>query len=112
MEWTLIAYFFGGVCLVNGVPHFVSGVSGRAFQTPFAKPPGKGYSSSYMNVIWGLFNWVVAYFLLFKIGTFDIHNYCHFGAFLIGVLVFGLVMAQAFGDIHGGTNPPPRKDNE
>lgn len=53
MDWSLIAYFFGGVFLANGVPHFVAGISGHAFQTPFSKPPGKGYSSSYVNVIWG-----------------------------------------------------------
>jgi hypothetical protein len=42
MYWLhLIAYFFGGAFLSNAVPHFVSGVTGRPFQSPFAKPPGK-----------------------------------------------------------------------
>lgn len=106
MDWSLIAYFFGGVFFANGAPHYVSGVLGRAFQSPFAKPPGKGYSSSYVNVLWGLFNWVIAYFLILKVGTFDAHNNLHFGALIAGAGIGGLILAKAFGDIHGGTNPP------
>ena len=53
MLWcTYIAYFFGGAFLVNAVPHFTSGVSGRRFPTPFASPPGKGQSSPTVNVLW------------------------------------------------------------
>ena len=34
MSWhDVVAYFFGGVFLANFTPHFVAGVSGRAFQT-------------------------------------------------------------------------------
>ena len=33
-----IAYFFGGVFLANAIPHIVSGMMGRPFQSPFAKP--------------------------------------------------------------------------
>ena len=41
MAWLhLLSYGFAGVFLANAVPHVVNGVSGRAFQTPFAKPPG------------------------------------------------------------------------
>jgi hypothetical protein len=40
MPWSFyVSYFFGGTFLVNSIPHFVSGLMGRAFQTPFAKPP-------------------------------------------------------------------------
>ena len=39
-------YFFAGAFTGNALPHFVSGVTGRAFQSPFARPPGKGLSSS------------------------------------------------------------------
>ena len=37
-----LAYFGGGAFLTNAVPHLVSGVMGRPFQSPFAKPPGEG----------------------------------------------------------------------
>ena len=43
MRWYhYIAYFFGGAFLANAIPHFVNGVSGRPFQSPFASPPGEG----------------------------------------------------------------------
>ena len=43
MRWYLyVAYFFGGAFLTNAIPHFVSGVTGHAFQSPFASPPGAG----------------------------------------------------------------------
>lgn len=57
MEWLhYLAYFGGGAFLTNAIPHFVSGVMGRPFQSPFAKPPGEGLSSSTVNVLWGAFN--------------------------------------------------------
>src|SRR5262249_6262241 len=60
----LVSYFFGGAFLANAIPHFVSGQMGRPFQSPFARPPGEGLSSSRVNVLWGAFNFVVAYGLL------------------------------------------------
>ena len=46
MHWYYyVAYFFGGALLVNAVPHFVNGASGRSFPSPFASPPGRGQSS-------------------------------------------------------------------
>ena len=55
-----IVYFFGGLFLANTVPHLVNGMSGNPFQSPFASPPGQGLSSSTINVLWGMFNLVVA----------------------------------------------------
>ena len=59
-----LAYFFGGAFLSNAVPHYVSGVMGRPFQSPFAKPPGKGLSSSTVNVLWGFANIAIGYWLV------------------------------------------------
>lgn len=65
MPWSdYIAAFFAGAFLTNVVPHFVNGVSGDPFPTPFAKPAGKGLSSPTVNVVWALFNLVVGYVLL------------------------------------------------
>ena len=63
-----LAYFFGGVFLANFAPHFIAGVSGRAFPTPFATPPFRGLSSPSVNILWGLFNLAVAYVLLVVVG--------------------------------------------
>lgn len=57
MPWLpLLSYFFGGAFLANAVPHFVSGMMGRPFQSPFVKPSEEGLSSSTVNVLWGFFN--------------------------------------------------------
>jgi hypothetical protein len=65
MQWShYISYFFAGAFLTNALPHFISGVMGRPFQTPFAKPHGVGLSSSTVNVLWGIFNLVVGYILI------------------------------------------------
>ena len=48
--------FVAGLFLANGVPHFVQGISGHWFQSPFASPPGVGESSPVVNVLWGFLN--------------------------------------------------------
>ena len=45
--------------LANSVPHFVQGISGRSFPTPFASPPGQGESPPLINVLWGSSNLIV-----------------------------------------------------
>ena len=46
MRWYhYVAYFFGGAFLANVLPHLGNGISGHAFQSPFASPPGVGLSS-------------------------------------------------------------------
>ena len=69
MNWLhLVPYLFGGAFLANAVPHLVSGMMGRPFQSPFAKPPGQGFSSSTTNVLWGFFNVLVGYLLVLRVG--------------------------------------------
>lgn len=79
-----IAYFFGGMFFTNAVPHLVNGVSGRAFQSPFAKPPGKGLSSSTVNVLWAFFNLAVGYWLIFHVGYFRVNSVRHAAAAWLG----------------------------
>ena len=101
-----LAYFFGGVFLTNAIPHFVSGVMGRPFQSPFATPRGEGLSSSTINVVWGAANLVVAYFLICHVGDFDVHALDDAGVLGLGMLLFGVVTARLFGRFHGGNAPP------
>jgi hypothetical protein len=97
-----LSYLFGGAVLTNGVPHFVSGVTGRPFQSPFAKPPGQGLSSSTVNVLWGFANFVVAYLLIARVGAFDPRAVDQVVAVGVGVLLMGLMTARLFGRFHGG----------
>jgi hypothetical protein len=48
----------------NGVPHFVQGISGHRFQSPFGYPPGVGESSPLSNTLWGFANLMVGFILL------------------------------------------------
>jgi len=106
MNWLHdLAYLFGGAFLSNAVPHFVSGVMGRPFQSPFAKPPGQGLSSSTVNVLWGFFNFVVAYLLIARVGSFDLRAADQVIAVGVGVLLLGLLAARSFGRFHGGNSP-------
>ena len=106
MEWILyVSYFFGGAFLANAVPHFVSGVMGKAFQTPFAKPPGQGLSSSTVNVLWGLFNIVVGYVLVCRVGDFSLRDTGDVVALGLGALAIALVSARGFGRFNGGNTP-------
>jgi amino acid transporter len=106
MEWLyFISYFFGGIFLSNAIPHFVSGVMGRPFQSPFAKPPGQGLSSSTVNVLWGVFNFVVSYVLICRVGEFSLRSTTYVAVLGLGFLVIGLVGARHFGRFHGGNSP-------
>lgn len=105
MPWSqYISYFFGGAFLTNAIPHLVSGLMGRAFQSPFAKPSGKGLSSSTVNVLWGWFNIGVGYFLVLHVGEFDVHSLADVGAFGLGGILISVFSARHFGAFHGGNS--------
>jgi hypothetical protein len=103
MRWYhYVAYFVGGAFLANTVPHLVNGISGSAFQSPFASPPGVGLSSSTVNVLWGLFNLAVGYLLVCRVGSFNLRNTRHVLVLGAGILITSLMLARAFGRFHGG----------
>ena len=106
MHWMhCVSYFFAGAFLTNATPHFVSGTMGRPFQSPFAKPPGKGLSSSTVNVLWGFLNLAVGYALLCHVGVFDLRSTNQSAALGLGILFMGVVHARSFGRFHGGNTP-------
>src|SRR6266567_280963 len=106
MEWIYyVSYFFGGVFLANAIPHFVSGMMGRPFQSPFAKPSGQGLSSSTVNVLWGFLNIVVGYVLVCRVGDFGLRNTGNVLACGTGALAIALFSARHFGRFHGGNQP-------
>lgn len=103
MHWpALLSCFFAGALLTNALPHFVSGVMGRAFQTPFASPSGRGLSSSIVNVMWGTFNLAAGYAVLRRVADFGWTNTPDVAAFGLGLLAMGLFCARHFGRFHGG----------
>jgi hypothetical protein len=103
MRWYhYIAYFFGGAFLANAIPHFVSGVTGHPFQSPFASPPGQGLSSATINVLWGSFNLAIGYLLIYRVGTFALRQTRHVIVAGLGALLMAVMLAHAFGRFYGG----------
>lgn len=103
MRWYhYVAFFFAGVFLTNSIPHFVSGVTGSSFQSPFASPPGQGLSSALINVLWGFFNLVIGYLLICKVGTFSLRKNSHAIVLGAGILFMALLLAHALARFHGG----------
>jgi hypothetical protein len=104
MRWNhYLAYFFGGAFLTNSVPHFVSGVTGHPFQSPFASPPGQGLSSVMVNVWWGLFNIAIGYLLVLRVGSFDLRRNRHAIFFGLGVVLMSLLLAHKLAPFYGGS---------
>ena len=98
MEWYVyLAYFFAGALLVNGVPHFVEGIAGRRFQSPFASPPGVGESPPVVNVIWGLANFFGGYTLIAGVGDFEYGLTHDVLMICIGAFLAAVALAVYFG---------------
>jgi hypothetical protein len=97
-----VAWFAGGLFLMNTVPHLVAGVSGSPFQSPFSSPPGEGLSSALVNVVWGSVNLVVAYLLILRVGSFELRQTKHVVPLGLGMLFCALMLANHFGRFHGG----------
>ena len=100
MQWyEPFLWFFAGAFLVNAVPHFVQGVSGNRFPTPFANPPGKGLSPPVVNTVWGLANFVVGALLLHA-GKITSHGSLAFAIVFAGAAVLSIPMSIHFASRH------------
>jgi len=100
MKWYhYIAAFFAGVFLANTVPHYVNGISGNPFPSPFANPPGFGNSSPLINVLWGAFNLFVGYSLL-RYSKLSVNNKTSLLALFAGIICMGTILSLAFSQRH------------
>ena len=98
MKWYhYIACFFAGAFLANMVPHFVHGISGDSFPSPFSNPPGKGLSSPTLNVLWGLGNLVLGY-VLFRVGKVSQANRWGLLICFIGFVCMSIMLSVSFID--------------
>ncbi|HEY5824806.1 MAG TPA: hypothetical protein VIT44_10595 [Cyclobacteriaceae bacterium] len=89
--------FLAGLFLINIVPHFVNGVSGRPFPTPFSDPPGIGMSSPMLNVVWALINFVLGTLFLYLAKTSN-HKWAWIAVFVGGTLM-AFNLASHFGTV-------------
>jgi hypothetical protein len=108
MPWyDVAAYFFGGAFLANFTPHFIAGVSGRPFYSPFAKPPFRGLSSPFVNVLWALFNLAVAYALLVVVGSFELRQVSRVAIAAAGFGLMSVNIARSVVKLQGGSPKLP-----
>jgi hypothetical protein len=100
MHWySYVACFFAGMFLANTVPHFVHGISGDPFPSPFSKPPGKGLSSAPVNMVWALVNLVVGW-ALYRAGHVASGATAALAVFFAGIAVIGLWLSVEFQHKH------------
>ncbi len=100
MNWyEYLECFFAGAFLANVVPHFVQGISGNRFPTPFANPPGKGLSSPVVNTAWALLNLVVGA-ILFHLGKAATGGIGALVVLFAGIAVLSLLMSVRFASNH------------
>ncbi len=90
-----IAAFFSGVFWANVVPHYVNGVSGDPFPSPFSNPPGVGLSAPWINVLWALFNLFVGY-LLYRASKLSSKTKLALFIFFIGIALMSINLSIHF----------------
>ena len=94
MNWyNYVACFFAGAFLANFVPHFVHGISGDRFPTPFALPSGKGVSP--VNVTWAFVNLLLSG-VLYRVGQVSHDNYLTLVLFLAGAVAISTILSFRF----------------
>jgi hypothetical protein len=52
-------------------PILLWGLQATPFNRLLPTPPGEGFSSAMVNVLWGSFNFAIAYLLLCRVGKFE-----------------------------------------
>lgn len=100
--YIFLLQFVAGLFLANGVPHFVQGICGHRFQTPFASPPGIGESSAIVNVLWGFLNLAVGFALLFAFSPKGADVVLEWAFVGLGALLTALLLARHFGRVRSG----------
>ncbi len=96
MKWYhFVACFFAGVFIANFFPHYVQGISGNSFPSPFSDPPGKGLSSPLVNIIWAIINFIIGYFLL-QFGKVAKENKWNLLVFFIGAVSMSILLSIQF----------------
>ena len=98
MKWyNYVFCFLAGIFLTNFVPHFINGISGNSFPTPFANPPGKGLSSPVTNVLWGLLNLVIGY-LFFRGSKLSNSRIFTIILFFVGIVLMSVMLSMTFAE--------------
>lgn len=90
-----VAGFLAGMFLANTIPHYVKGVTGESFPTPFANPPGRGLSSPMTNALWALVNLGIG-FLLLRFSKVSLNHELSLILLFIGFVFITMVSVRNF----------------
>ena len=93
----IFAFIAGGL-YINVLPHFINGISGRPFPSPFSDPPGVGLSSPVQNVVWALINFLIASAFVY-FGKLDRCNRAICASYFVGGLAMAFYLANYFGKL-------------
>ena len=108
MPWqNVAAYFLGGMFLANFSPHFIAGMSGVRFYTPFATPPFRGLSSPVVNMLYALFNLAMAYALLVVIGSLELQRVPNVAVSAAGFGLASIFIARSVTKLRGSSQSLP-----
>lgn len=92
MKWyAYVGYFFAGAFLANSVPHFVQGITGHEFQTPFAES-----SSAMLNVLWGFINLAIGYSIATALGGLSFVFSRQISMTALGIITMAIMLSYAF----------------
>ena len=86
---------FAGIFLANSIPHYINGISGNQFPSPFADPPGFGNSSPTINVLWGAANLLAGY-LLFRFSKSRLKDSVLLPILFATIVGVGVMLSLAF----------------
>jgi hypothetical protein len=108
MPWhDVAACFFGGLLLANFFPHFIAGMSGVRFYTPFATPPFRGLSSPVVNMVYALFNLALAYALLVLLGSLELQRVPQVAVSAAGFGLASIFIARSVTKLKGSSQSLP-----
>ena len=94
--WFYVVAIFAALLLVNGVPHFSNGLSGRKFPSPFSGGPGTE-DSAVNNVLWGAGNLIAGSILLWLIRD-GLTNVVLIVEMLVIGVAYAALLGMAFGN--------------
>jgi hypothetical protein len=97
--WHFLVAIPAALLLTNGIPHFIHGVSGKQFTSPFVGGP-PNLDSAVNNVWWGAGNLIVGGFLLWLIRD-GLENWVLVLELLIVAVAFAALLARAFSGAGG-----------
>jgi len=95
---SFVSLFFAGAFLCNCIPHLCSGLMGRPFPTPFAKPRGVGDSSPLVNFLWVCFNLLLGSYLLSR-NDLVLGPNPELATLIFGALALGTYLSLHFGKV-------------